>query len=140
MAAETTRPQPDDLDAFWLKEAERLDWIEPPKTASDVSWDEADFRIGWFADGVLNASVQCLDRHLARRGDKTAILWEGDDPSVSLKITYREAHAEVCRMANVLKARGIGRGDRVILYMPMVPEAAYAMLACARIGAIHSVV
>ncbi|MEM7741218.1 MAG: AMP-binding protein, partial [Pseudomonadota bacterium] len=140
MAAETTRPQPDDLDAFWLKEAERLDWIEPPKTASDVSWDEADFRIGWFADGVLNASVQCLDRHLARRGDKTAILWEGDDPSVSLKISYREAHAEVCRMANVLKARGIGRGDRVILYMPMVPEAAYAMLACARIGAIHSVV
>ncbi|MEO1656647.1 MAG: acetate--CoA ligase [Pseudomonadota bacterium] len=140
MATETTRPQPADLDAFWLSEAERLDWIKPPTVASDVSWNEDDFHIRWFEDGVLNASVQCLDRHLADKGDKVAILWEGDDPSVSLKITYREAHAEVCRMANVLKARGVNKGDRVILYMPMVPEAAYAMLACARIGAIHSVV
>ncbi len=140
MAAALTRPQPADIDAFWLEEAVRLDWIKPPTKASDVSWNEADFRIKWFEDGVLNASVQCLDRHLQDKGDKVAILWEGDDPSVSLKITYREAHAEVCRMANVLKARGVTKGDRVILYMPMVPEAAYAMLACARIGAIHSVV
>ena len=140
MAAALTRPQPTDIDAFWLEEAARLDWIKPPTKASDVSWDEADFRIKWFEDGVLNASVQCLDRHLQDKADKIAILWEGDDPSDSLQVTYREAHAEVCRMANVLKARGVSKGDRVILYMPMVPEAAYAMLACARIGAIHSVV
>ena len=137
---ETNRPMPEDDDAFWLEKARRLDWITPPKVASNVSWHAEDFRIRWFEDGILNASVQCLDRHLAERGDRTAIIWEGDDPSVSTRITYREAHAEVSRMANVLKARGIRKGDRVILYMPMVPEAAYAMLACARIGAIHSVV
>jgi acetyl-CoA synthetase len=129
-----------DRQAFWLEQAGRLDWITPPTKAGDVSWKADDFHIRWFEDGVLNASAQCLDRHLAARADKTAILWEGDDPSVSKRISYREAHAETCRMANVLKARGIGKGDRVILYMPMVPEAAYAMLACARIGAVHSVV
>ncbi|MEM9839538.1 MAG: acetate--CoA ligase [Pseudomonadota bacterium] len=134
------RPAPTDRDAFWLEQAQRLDWITPPTKASDVSWHAEDFRIKWYEDGVLNASVQCLDRHLTNRGEKTAILWEGDDPSVSVRLSYREVHGEVCRMANVLKARGIGKGDRVILYMPMVPEAAYAMLACARIGAIHSVV
>ena len=134
------RPQPADRDRFWLDQANRLDWIKSPTTASNVSWDADDFYIRWYEDGVLNASVQCLDRHLPEQGEKTAIIWEGDDPSVSQKITYREAHEEVCRMANVLKARGIKKGDRVILYMPMVPEAAYAMLACARIGAIHSVV
>ncbi|MEM9810421.1 MAG: acetate--CoA ligase [Pseudomonadota bacterium] len=140
MTTPRTQPQPEDLDAFWLKEAHRLDWVKAPTKGADVSWDMADFRIKWFEDGVLNASVQCLDRHLEARGDQTAIIWEGDDPSVSAHITYREAHADVCRMANVLKARGVRKGDRVIIYMPMVPEAAYAMLACARIGAIHSVV
>ncbi|NNU16455.1 acetate--CoA ligase [Parvularcula sp. ZS-1/3] len=127
-------------DKFWLEEAGRLHWFKEPMVASDVSWDAEDFHIRWYEDGVLNASYQCLDRHLETRGEKTAILWEGDDPSVSEAITYREAHEEVCRMANVLKARGVGKGDRVILYMPMTPEAAYAMLACARIGAVHSVV
>ncbi|MBB4659564.1 acetyl-CoA synthetase [Parvularcula dongshanensis] len=129
-----------DTDAFWLREAERLDWTKAPTSASDVSWDASDLHIRWFADGALNASVQCLDRHLETRGDKTAILWVGDEPGVAKAITYAEAHEEVCRMASVLKARGVTRGDRVILYMPMVPEAAYAMLACARLGAVHSVV
>ncbi|MEM0929333.1 MAG: acetate--CoA ligase [Pseudomonadota bacterium] len=139
-AQDTARSQPTDRDLFWLQEAGRLDWVTAPTVASNVSWDAEDFHIKWFEDGVLNASYQCLDRHLATRGDETALIWEGDDPSVSKQITYREAHEEVCRMANALKARGIKKGDRVVLYMPMVPEAAYAMLACARIGAIHSVV
>ena len=134
------RAQPEDRQAFWLEQAQRLDWHTPPTVAADVSFHRDDFRIKWFEDGVLNASVQCLDRHLETRGEKVALIWESDDPSTSQEITYREAHDQVCRMANVLKARGIGKGDRVILYMPMVPEAAYAMLACARIGAIHSVV
>ncbi|NNU15557.1 acetate--CoA ligase [Parvularcula sp. ZS-1/3] len=128
------------LDAFWLEEAKRLTWMEAPTVASDVSFERDDFRIKWFEDGVLNASVQCLDRHLAERGDKTAFIFEGNDPSACERISYRLAHEEVCRMANVLKSRGVGKGDRVVLYMPMVPEAAYAMLACARIGAVHSVV
>jgi acetyl-CoA synthetase len=134
------RETPADLDAFWLDKARRLDWMTPPTVAGNWSWDAGDVSISWYADGVLNASVQCLDRHLPARADRTAIVWEGDDPDVSERITYRTAHEEVCRMANVLKARGVGKGDRVILYMPMVPEAAYAMLACARIGAVHSVV
>ncbi|MEM1379597.1 MAG: acetate--CoA ligase [Pseudomonadota bacterium] len=134
------RAQPNDRDAFWLEQSQRLQWIKSPTEASDVSWNSDDFRIRWFADGVLNASVQCLDRHLPERGEKTAIIWEGDDPETNTHLSYNTVYAEVCRMANVLKARGIGRGDRVILYMPMIPEAAYAMLACARIGAIHSVV
>ncbi|MEE4211465.1 MAG: acetate--CoA ligase, partial [Parvularcula sp.] len=140
MTPRNHRPDPKDISAFWLDEARRLDWMTPPKRGGDWSFDKDDFHIRWFEDGVLNASVQCLDRHLEERGGKTAILWQGDDPQTSLAITYAEAYEEVCRMANVLKARGVGKGDRVILYMPMVPEAAYAMLACARIGAIHSVV
>ncbi len=129
-----------DTDGFWRKVASRLDWIKPFTIVKDVSFRAEDFRIRWFADGVLNASVNCLDRHLATKGDAVAIIWEGDDPSQSRKITYREAYEETCRMANVLKDRGVKKGDRVTIYMPMIPEAAYAMLACARIGAVHSVV
>ena len=129
-----------DTDAFWRGIAGRLDWIKPFSVVKDVSFKREDFRIRWFADGVLNASVNCLDRHLATRGDEVAIIWEGDDPGQSAKITYRQAYEETCRMANVLKSRGVKKGDRVTIYMPMIPEAAYAMLACARIGAVHSVV
>ncbi len=127
-------------DVFWSEQAGRLDWITPPTSIKDVSFDKADFRIRWFADGVLNVAYNCLDRHLAGRGDETAILWEGDEPTVSGGLTYRELHAEVCRMANVLKGLGVVKGDRVTLYLPMIPAAAVAMLACARIGAVHSVV
>ncbi|MBT9446631.1 MAG: acetate--CoA ligase [Hyphomonadaceae bacterium] len=130
----------DDPEAFWGHHGRRLDWITPYRQVKDCSFDEADFRIRWYADGVLNVSANCIDRHLATRGDKVAIIWEGDDPSQSKKITYRELHGEVCRMANVLKRHGVRKGDRVTIYLPMIPEAAYAMLACARIGAIHSVV
>ena len=129
-----------DPDAFWREVAGRLDWETPFTKVKDVSFDLSDFRIRWFEDGRLNASVNCIDRHLAARGDQTAIIWEGDDPAASRRITYRELHRQVCRMANVLKRRGVRRGDRVTIYLPMIPEAAYAMLACARIGAIHSVV
>ena len=129
-----------DNDGFWLDQAKRIDWVTPPTQGGDVSWDPKDLHIRWFADGVLNASVNCVDRHLATKGDQTAIIWEGDDPTIDAHITYKELYDNVCRMANVLKARGVAKGDRVILYMPMVPEAAYAMLACARIGAVHSVV
>ena len=127
-------------DAFWRNEAQRLDWIKSFTKVKEASFHEADFGIKWFADGTLNIAANCLDRHLAERGDVPAILWAGDDPSESRTITYRELHAEVCRFANVLKDRGVGKGDRVTIYMPMIPEAAMAMLACARIGAIHSVV
>lgn len=129
-----------DGEAFWGHHGQRLDWIAPYSEVKDVSFHEADFRIKWFADGVLNACWNCLDRHVATRGDKIAILWEGDDPADSVAITYAQAHAAVQRFANVLKALGVKRGDRVTIYMPMIPDAAYAMLACARIGAIHSVV
>ncbi|MDX2235499.1 MAG: AMP-binding protein, partial [Hyphomonadaceae bacterium] len=129
-----------DPEAFWGHHGQRLDWIDPFTQVKDCSFHEADFRIRWYADGVLNVAANCIDRHLATRGDKTAILWEGDDPAQSRAITYRQLHAEVCRMANVLKARGVAKGDRVTIYLPMIPEAAFAMLACARIGAIHSVV
>jgi len=129
-----------DPDGFWSKVASRLDWIKPFTTVKDVSYARDDFRIRWFSDGVLNVSVNCLDRHLPHRANDTAFIWEGDDPKDSKKITYAQAHAEVCRMANVLKAQGVEKGDRVTIYLPMIPEAAYAMLACARIGAIHSVV
>ena len=125
---------------YWAEVAARLDWMTPFTIAKDVSFDRDDFHIRWFADGVLNVSVNCLDRHLAERGDETAIIWEGDDPSESRTITYREAHAEVCRMANVLKHHGVAKGDRVTIYLPMIPEAAFAMLACSRIGAVHSVI
>ncbi len=129
-----------DTDAFWSEAAQRLDWMTVPTVIKDVSFDKADFRIRWFADGVLNVAWNCLDRHLETRGDQTAILWEGDDPNRHGGLTYRELHAEVCRMANVLKGMGVQKGDRVTIYMPMVPTAAMAMLACARIGAVHSVV
>jgi len=120
--------------------AQRLDWISPPTQIKDVSFNKADFRIKWFADGVLNVSANCIDRHLPARANQIAILWEGDEPTDSRAITYGELHDEVCRLANVLKTEGVKKGDRVTLYMPMVPEAAYAMLACARIGAVHSVI
>jgi acetyl-CoA synthetase len=126
--------------AFWAEQARRLDWFTPPTEIRDVSFDRADFRIRWFGDGVLNVAYNCLDRHLETRGGETAILWEGDEPTVSSGLTYRELHAEVCRMANVLKGLGVVKGDRVTLYLPMIPAAAVAMLACARIGAVHSVV
>ena len=129
-----------DPEGFWREEAKRLDWIAPFTRVKQASFDEADFGIEWFADGVLNVSANCLDRHLAERGDQVAILWEPDSPGEARRITYRALHAEVCRFANVLKAQGVRRGDRVTLYLPMIPEAAMAMLACARIGAIHSVV
>ncbi|HEU0096290.1 MAG TPA: AMP-binding protein, partial [Rhizomicrobium sp.] len=129
-----------DPDGYWGKEAERLDWITPFTKVKNVSWDPANLSIKWFEDGALNVSANCIDRHLATRGDQTAIIWEGDDPADSKHITYRELHTEVCKFANVLKAQGVGRGDRVTIYMPMIPEAAYAMLACTRIGAVHSVV
>ncbi len=129
-----------DPDGFWREVAGRLDWIKPFSQVKDVSFNREDFRISWFADGVLNASVNCLDRHLPERSDQVAIIWEGDDPTDSRKITYAEAHAETCRLANVLKASGVKKGDRVTIYLPMIPETAFAMLACARIGAVHSVI
>jgi len=130
-----------DPDAFWLEQAGRLDWIKTPRKGGEWSFDEADFGIRWFADGVLNVTANCLDRHLAERGDTTAIIWEPDEPSEEPRhFTYREVHGEVCCFANVLKAQGVAKGDRVTIYMPMIPEAAFAVLACARIGAIHSVV
>jgi acetyl-CoA synthetase len=130
----------DDNVEFWSEQARRINWIKPFGKVKDVSWDRNDVYIRWFEDGTLNACYNCVDRHLETRGDQTAIIWEGDDPARDMHITYRELHQRVCRMANALKALGAGRGDRVTLYMPMIPEAAVAMLACARIGAIHSVV
>ncbi|HTD29849.1 MAG TPA: acetate--CoA ligase [Xanthomonadaceae bacterium] len=130
-----------DPDAFWSDVATRLDWYHTPTRIRDVSFDANDLHIRWFADGELNASVNCLDRHLASRGDKTALLWEADDPSVAPQhITYRDLHARVCRLANALRNLGVGKGDRIAIYLPMIPEAAVAMLACARIGAVHTVV
>jgi acetyl-CoA synthetase len=128
-----------DPDAYWSKEAKRVEWMTYPTRIKNTSFT-GDVSIKWFEDGVLNASVSCLDRHLAERGDATAIIWEGDDPSSSRHVTYRELHDQVCRLANAMKTLGVKRGDRVTIYLPMVPEAAVAMLACARIGAIHSVV
>ena len=129
-----------DNDAFWARHGKRIDWIKPYTEISDVSYDAADLHIRWFSDGTLNAAANCLDRHLEERGDQTAIIWEGDDPADSRHITYAELHAEVCKFANVLKAEGAKKGDRITIYMPMIPEAAVAMLACVRIGAVHSVV
>ncbi len=129
-----------DPDRFWLDQAKRLTWIKFPTKAGDWSFDEATFGINWFADGELNLSVNCLDRHLAEHGDRGALIFEPDEPGTGHAWTYRELYEETCRFANLLKSRGIGRGDRVMIYMPMIPEAAAAMLACARIGAIHSVV
>ncbi|HFD16976.1 MAG TPA: acetate--CoA ligase [Rhodospirillales bacterium] len=136
---EMYRRSVEDPEGFWAEMAGIVDWYEKPTRIKDTSF-EGDVHIRWFADGVLNACYNCVDRHLATRGDQTAILWEGDDPGKDRRISYRELHREVCRLANVLKEMGIGKGDRVTIYMPMIPEVTYAMLACARIGAIHSVV
>lgn len=128
-------------DGFWRAEAQRIDWIAPFDTVKDTSFNADDFRIRWFAGGKLNLAANCLDRHLATRGDQVAIIWEPDNPaSPGRKITYAELHRDVCRFANLLKAKGVAKGDRVTIYLPMVPEAAVAMLACARIGAVHSIV
>ncbi|WP_299968954.1 acetate--CoA ligase [uncultured Roseobacter sp.] len=130
-----------DSDGFWRNEAGRIDWIKPFTEVSDVDFTLGQVAIRWFGDGTLNVAANCIDRHLETRGDQTAIIWEPDDPADGAQhITYRDLHREVCRMANVLKSLGIGKGDRVVIYLPMIPEAAYAMLACARIGAIHSIV
>ena len=127
-------------DQFWAEHGKRIDWIKPYSQISDVSYDAKDLHIKWYADGTLNAAANCLDRHLATRGDQTAIIWEGDEPDQHRHITYRELHEEVCKFANVLKANGAKKGDRITIYMPMIPEATVAMLACVRIGAVHSVV
>ena len=130
-----------DPDGYWRDAIELLDWIQSPKRMDESSFNEATFAVRWFADGVLNVSANCIDRHLATRGDETAIIWEPDEPSEEpRRFTYAQLHTEVCRFANVLKSAGAKKGDRVTLYLPMIPEAAFAMLACARIGAIHSVV
>lgn len=133
------RESVDDPDGFWGKHGKRIDWFTPYTKVKKTSF-EGDVSIKWFEDGQLNVSYNCLDRHLEKRGDQVAIIWEGDDPKDDRKITYRELHAEVCKLANVLKRRGVKKGDRVTIYMPMIPETAVAMLACTRIGAIHSVI
>ena len=127
-------------DKFWSEEGKKIEWIKPFSKVKDVSYDLKDLHIRWFYDGSLNVSSNCLDRHLEARGNQIAIIWEGDDPNETKKITYRELHEEVCKFSNALKANGAKKGDRITIYMPMIPEAAVAMLACARIGAIHSVV
>jgi acetyl-CoA synthetase len=130
-----------DPDAFWARVAQRLEWMVPPTQVKDTSFALEDFHIRWFADGVLNASVNCLDRHLDAHGDRTALVFERDDPALPAeRISYRDLHARVCRLANALRNLGVRRGDRVTIYLPMIPEAVVAMLACARIGAIHMVV
>ena len=127
-------------DAFWAEQGKRLDWIKPFTKVKNTTYEYPGVSIKWYEDGELNVSANCIDRHLESRGDQVAIIWEGDDPSVDKKITYRQLHEHVCRLANALKEQGITKGDRVVIYMPMIPEAAYAMLACARIGAVHSIV
>ena len=129
-----------DPDAFWAEQAQRIDWFKPFTEVQDCSWARNDLHIRWFADGELNACHNCLDRHLDQHAERTALIWEGDNPADDARVSYRELHQRVSRFANVLKARGVGKGDRVTLYMPMIIEAAVAMLACARIGAVHSVV
>ena len=130
----------EDPEGFWGEHGKRLDWMKPFTKVKDVSFNAPDVHIRWFYDGTLNVSHNCLDRHLAKRGDQTAILFEGDDPSVSKAITYRQLHEQVCKFANALKSIGVKKGDRVTIYLPMIPELAVAMLACTRIGAIHSIV
>ena len=136
MYAESLR----DPNAFWGEHGQRIDWMRPYTKVKDTLYSKENVSIKWYEDGTLNACVNCVDRHLEARGDDIAIIWEGDEPDQDAKITYRQLYEEVCRFANVLKQQGVGRGDRVTIYMPMIPEAAYAMLACARIGAVHSVV
>jgi acetyl-CoA synthetase len=130
----------EDPEAFWGEHGKRIDWIKPYTEVKDVSYAHEDVHVRWYHNGTLNASVNCLDRHLATRGDQTAIIWEGDDPGDSKTLTYRELYEEVCRFSNVLKANGAKKGDRITIYLPMIPEIAVAVLACARIGAIHSVI
>ena len=130
----------DDPDGFWGEHGKRIDWIKPFTKVMDCSYDPQNVSIKWYEDGTTNVATNCIDRHLAKRGDQVAIIWEGDDPGESKSITYKELHEHVCKLANVLKAKGVKKGDTVTIYMPMVPEAAYAMLACARIGAVHSIV
>ncbi|MDX1267877.1 MAG: AMP-binding protein, partial [Oceanisphaera sp.] len=127
-------------DKFWGEQGKRVDWIKPYTKVKNTSYDPGHISIKWFEDGTLNLSANCIDRHLATKADEVAIIWEGDSPDDDKKVTYRELHEQVCRFANVLKAQGVKKGDVVSLYMPMVVEAAVAMLACARIGAVHSVV
>ena len=129
-----------DPDGYWRELAGRLDWIRAPTRAKDVSFRREDFHVRWYEDGVLNVSVNCLDRHIAERGDQVALIWEPDDGENGTTLTYRQLLSEVCRMANVLKSKGVKKGDRVTIYLPMIPQAAVAMLACARIGAVHSVI
>ncbi len=129
-----------DPEGFWAEQGKRIDWIKPYTQVKDVSYAKEDLHIKWYHDGTLNVSANCLDRHLATKGDQTAIVWEGDDPGDDKKITYRELHREVCKFSNALKGLGAKKGDRITIYMPMIPEAAVAMLACARIGAVHSIV
>jgi acetyl-CoA synthetase len=129
-----------DPEGFWGEQGKRIDWIKPYSKIKDSSFDPPDVHIRWYHDGTLNASVNCLDRHLATRGDQTALIFEGDDPSVSQHITYRELHQQVCKFANVLKAQGVKKGDRITIYLPMIPQLPVTMLACARVGAIHSIV
>jgi acetyl-CoA synthetase len=129
-----------DPDAYWMELAGRLDWMRKPTRTKDVSFNREDFHVRWYEDGVLNVSVNCLDRHIAQRGDQVALIWEPDDGENGTTLTYRQLLSEVCRMANVLKSRGVKKGDRVTIYLPMIPQAAVAMLACARIGAVHSVI
>ena len=129
-----------DPNAFWAEQGERISWMRAPKKVKDVSWKKGNIQTRWYSDGVLNVTESCLDRHLETRGDKPAIIWEGDSPSDSLTLTYKELHICVSRFANALKKTGVKKGDRVTLYMPMIIEAGIAMLACARIGAVHSVV
>jgi len=129
-----------DPDGFWAEHGKRIDWIKPFTKVKHTSYDPHNVVIKWFEDGITNVSMNCIDRHLATRGDQVAIIWEGDSPDESKKITYKQLHEEVSRFANVLKSKGVGKGDTVSIYLPMIPEAAYAMLACARIGAIHSIV
>lgn len=129
-----------DPEAFWAEHGKRVDWIKPFTKVKNTNLNFPDVSIKWFEDGELNVCANCVDRHLASKGDQTAIIWEGDDPSLDKRITYKELHEQVSKLANVYKSLGVSKGDRVILYMPMIPEAAYAMLACARIGAVHSIV
>ena len=129
-----------DPEAFWRHHGQRIDWIQPYTIVKNTRFTKNDVSIKWYEDGTLNACVNCVDRHLPRRAEQTAIIWEGDEPDMDARITYRQLHEEVCRFANVMKSQGIKKGDRVTIYMPMIPEATYAMLACARIGAVHSVV
>ncbi|WP_282091409.1 acetate--CoA ligase [Epibacterium ulvae] len=131
----------EDPEGFWREQGKRVDWIKPFTQVKDVSYDFGNVGIKWYADGTLNVAANCVDRHLAKRGDQTAIIWEPDDPKDPAQhITYKDLHTSVCKMANVLETLGVSKGDRVVIYMPMIPEAAYAMLACARVGAIHSIV